>query len=97
MKTIEEAAADYKFDIDGSDWERQAAYDGFIDGANHIMSLPLASRLTAEEREKIKAIFWSALKEWVEVGEARGHCKTAKALEDIFGKAMFAEKGGSNV
>lgn len=34
---IEDAAKDYAYDIDGSDWERQRARDGFVDGANFAL------------------------------------------------------------
>lgn len=103
METIKEAAIDYKSDIEGSDRERQAAYDGFIDGANHIMSLPLSDRLTAEERKQIKGAFAMFLKfkeradlyerKTFELGYYQG---ILRAYCDIFGKSMFAEEGGSD-
>lgn len=74
--------------------------DGFKAGANHIKSLPLAERLTAEERKKIKNLYLSD--EEVEgVKTAFGAYPVAVAtitknmLESIFGKDMFEEKGGS--
>lgn len=37
QEEIEDAAKDYAYDIDGSDWERQRARDGFVDGANFAL------------------------------------------------------------
>lgn len=37
QEEIVEAAKDYAYDIDGSDWERQRARDGFVDGANFAL------------------------------------------------------------
>ena len=37
QEEIEDAAKDYAYDIDGSDWGRQRARDGFVDGANFAL------------------------------------------------------------
>lgn len=37
QEEIEDAAKDYAYDIDDSDWERQRARDGFVDGANFAL------------------------------------------------------------
>lgn len=37
QEEIADEAKDYAFDIDGSDWERQRARDGFVDGANFAL------------------------------------------------------------
>lgn len=75
--------------------------DGFKAGANHIMSLPLAERLTAEEREKIKQwdVFMRKKRDeaFVEgnLGSASVSGIAVVAMRDIFGKEMFEEEGGS--
>ena len=65
---------------------------GFMDCANWLMQQPLADRLTDEEKEKITEIYWQAMKDWVGIGEARGHCKVGVAIEQIFGEELFNEK-----
>lgn len=70
--------------------------DGFKAGAAHLMSLPLASRMTKEEKERVR----DAYNEAVEI------CKNADSmgsrfafwnarkemLESIFGKELFEEE-----
>lgn len=58
---------------------------------NHIFSLPLASRMTAEEKERVRKEYWQAARDWIDVGDARGCCKTCIALESIFGTDFFKE------
>lgn len=57
MKTIEEiaviAAARYDNPFDEPAYDKKF-YDGFVAGANYIMSLPLSERITAEEQKWIK-------------------------------------------
>lgn len=76
-KTIEEAAKDYAYDIGDSDWERMRLQDAFMDGTNYIMQLPLSSRLTAEEKERVRVLY----KE--ELGMAQHFHLKAKASNDI--------------
>lgn len=64
----------------------------FRQGAQWLMTQPLSDRLTDEEKEKIKEIYWQAMKDWVGIGEARGHCKVGVAIEQIFGEELFNEK-----
>lgn len=92
-KTIKEAAREYDSNasITSENFYSEAISDAFESGAEYIMSLPLASRLTAEEREKIRKEYWQAAKEWIDVGDARGYCKTCIALESIFGADFFKE------
>lgn len=37
QEDVEDAAKDYAYDIDGSDWERQRVRDGFVDGVNFAL------------------------------------------------------------
>lgn len=92
-KTIKEAAREYDSNasITSENFYSEAISDAFESGAEYIMSLPLASRLTAEEREKIRKEYWQAAKDWIDVGDARGYCKTCIALESIFGSDFFKE------
>lgn len=89
-KTIEEAAKDYAYDIGDSDWERMRLQDAFIDGINHIMQLPLCDRLTAEEKERMRKIYYDA-----ERGEVNGHYDVypdpCEVMRVIFGSDFFKE------
>lgn len=89
-KTIEEAAKDYAYGIGDSDWERMRLQDAFIDGINHIMQLPLCDRLTAEEKERVRKIYYDA-----ERGEVNGHYDVypdpCEVMRVIFGKDFFKE------
>lgn len=89
-KTIEEVAKDYAYDIGDSDWERMRLQDAFIDGINHIMQLPLCDRLTAEEKERMRKIYYDA-----ERGEVNGHYDVypdpCEVMRVIFGKDFFKE------
>ena len=90
-KTIEEAAKDYAYDIGDSDWERMRLQDAFIDGINHIMQLPLCDRLTAEEKERVRKIYYDA-----ERGEVNDHYDVypdpCEVMRVIFGKDFFKEE-----
>ena len=90
-KTIEEAAKDYAYDIGDSDWERMRLQDAFIDGVNHIMQLPLCDRLTAEEKERMRKIYYDA-----ERGEVNGHYDVypdpCGVMRVIFGADFFKEE-----
>lgn len=90
-KTIEEAAKDYAYDIGDSDWERMRLQDAFIDGINHIMQLPLCDRLTAEDKERVRKIYYDA-----ERGEVNGHYDVypdpCEFMRVIFGKDFFKER-----
>lgn len=89
-KTIEEAARDYAYDIGDSDWERMSLQDAFIDGVNHIMQLPLCDRMTAEEKERMRKIYYDA-----ERGEMNGHYDVypdpCEVMRVIFGSDFFKE------
>lgn len=76
-KTIEEAARDHQFF--GSYTERQAAYDGFIDGAKYVYKLPLASRLTADEKEMIRKEYAKTYPNDIDCGVEN------MLIQDVFG------------
>ena len=81
-KTIEEASNEY-----AANWEAKhnihnpELYDLIVDSykasAERIMSLPLSSRLTAEEKERVKGIYNE------ELGMAQHFHAKAKASNDI--------------
>ena len=94
MTKIEELAKEYAYDIDGSDWERQRARDGFIDGANAFMSLPLVERMNEEEKENIRfahktAKAFAMRNAGIKAETFKSHCLL---LESIFGKVFFKEE-----
>lgn len=97
MKTIEEFASEY-----AAKWPKAKPRieSAVLAGANHIMSLPLSERLTAEERETIKAMY-NTSKDIVSIENDSTlmysmHTQIMCVLESIFGEKLFAEKGGSH-
>lgn len=97
-KTIEEAAAEYagefvkKHNLYNPEL-LQVVVDTYKASAERMMSLPLAQRLTAEEKERVRKEYWQAARDWIDVGDARGCCKTCIALESIFGSDFFKKEG----
>lgn len=98
-KTIAEAAREYSIDtnVTSENFCPEDIADAFENGANYIMSLPLASRMTEAEKEMIKRTY-KALKRlymehngsvfrWSEVYKAR-----YEMLESIFGMELFEEE-----
>ncbi|MDE6651878.1 MAG: hypothetical protein K2K08_05670 [Paramuribaculum sp.] len=63
--------------------------DGFRQGAQWLMTLPLYDRLTDEEKEKIKERYNYYLSE--EPNCYLG-CRMRNEFESIFGKKLFNEK-----
>lgn len=61
------------------------------DFANEFLAQPLSSRLTAEEKERVRKGYWQAARDWIGIGDARGYCRTCVALESIFGADFFKE------
>lgn len=101
IKTIEEAAK--QAIIDNNYFMADPNHPDFVDRGleqmrackwviNHIFSLPLASRLNAEEKERVRKEYWETMRDWIGAGDARGYCKTCVALESIFGKDFFKEE-----
>jgi hypothetical protein len=97
-KTIKEAAKEYSADanVTSENFCAEDITDAFENGANYIMSLPLASRLTAEEKERVRRIHmeykWLYAKHkdsvfrWAEVYKGK-----YELLESIFGADFFKE------
>lgn len=110
-KTIEEAAREAsvpycsKFAAHQEPYE--IAYTEFLNGAGHVMSMPLSQRLTDEGREKIKANYAGAKSIHIRcVGTmSKNHISDLHneydkglnmgimiALKRIFGKELFVEE-----
>ncbi len=73
---------------------QQAVADIFADGMRHVMSLPLADRLTAEEREGFRDCHRQLghLKEEAFNKAERALCQGQQnELEFIFGEEMFKQ------
>ena len=66
--------------------------DGFKAGAAHLMSLLLASRMTAEEKERVRKIrdmYYSKWREHPNEATEAVYCAIKGTLEPIFGKELF--------
>lgn len=91
-KTIEELASAYCLNevINGDTCDDKDGWtDCFVSGAAALMQLPLASRLTAEEKERVR-------KEYANTHPLDPDCGVANiliqgVLERIFGKDFFKE------
>lgn len=93
-KTIEELASEYYLNevINGDTCDDKDGWtDCFVSGAEALMQLPLSERMTSEEKESVRKEYWQAARDWIDVGDARGCCKTCIALESIFGEELFKE------
>lgn len=93
-KTIEELASEYYSNevINGDTCDDKDGWtDCFVSGADALMQLPLAQRLTAEEKERVRKEYWQAARDWIGIGDARVYCRTCVALESIFGAELFKE------
>lgn len=103
-KTIEEMAREYANEKWGSITDcpsvgvvKRDAQQGFVAGANAVLSLPLVDRLTDSERERIRAIYHEC--ELIEMNdnpnlsaEIVGNAGVKmELLESIFGKNFFNE------
>lgn len=92
-KTIEEAANEY-----AANWEEKhnihnpelygLIVDAYKTSAERIMSLPLAQRLTAEEKDSIRETYKYHLNA---IGDCYTHCMVRDELEHIFGVDFFKE------
>lgn len=100
-KTIEEAAADYagefvkKHNLYNPEL-LQVIVDAYKASAERIMSLSLAQRLTAEEKERIKRIYKELKSLYTENKDsifrfAEVYKGQYELLESIFGKDFFKE------
>lgn len=93
-KTIEEAAREYDSNasITSENFYSEAISDAFESGAEYIMSLPLASRLTAEEKERVRTKY-NAAKIGATEFDSPECADLMDMLEDIFGADFFKEGG----
>lgn len=97
-KTIEELASEYYSNevINGDTCDDKDGWtDCFVSGADALMQLPLASRLTADEKERVreeysdnKCLIESASLSYVQREVLK---KINETLESIFGKDFFKE------
>lgn len=98
-KTIEEAANEY-----AANWEAKhnihnpELYDLIVDAykasAEHMMSLLLASRLTAEEKERVKRtlnMYYGKWREHPNEATEAVYCTVKETFEAMFGKNFFQE------
>lgn len=100
-KTIEEAAWNFA----RKQWGKQVPHsvnkiaDMLIDFGNEVMTMPLSDRLTAEEKERVRAMY-SGAQSWLDEetsfdnpNEQLRLCAVAiqDRLERIFGEDFFKE------
>lgn len=93
-KTIEEAAKEYYLNevVNGDTCDDKDGWtDCFVSGAAALMQLPLASRLTAEEKERVRTKY-NAAKIGATEFDSPECADLMDMLEDIFGADFF--KGG---
>lgn len=98
-KAIEELASEYYSNevINGDTCDDKEGWtDCFVSGAEALMQLPLASRLTAEEKERVreeysdnKCLIESASLSYV---QREVFQKINETLESIFGADFFKEE-----
>lgn len=91
-KTIEEAASEYYLNevINGDTCDDKDGWtDCFVSGAAAFMQLPLAQRLTAEEKERVRAYHRLARDGYWECNCADK--AVVRVLESIFGSDFFKE------
>lgn len=91
-KTIEEAAREYDSNasITSENFYSEAISDAFESGAEYIMSLPLASRLTVEEKERVRTKY-NAAKIGATEFDSPECADLMDILEDIFSTDFFKE------
>ena len=98
-KAIEEAAKeyannayypepDYGWYESDDEQMKECLADTFKAGANYVCGLPLASRMTAEEKERINKAYAYAITH-IEFDENRAE---VRLLHHIFGKDFFKEE-----
>ena len=62
---------------------------GFLAGANWLMQQPLADRLTDEEKERIRAIYFRNV---YSAADVQSNFTEKCLIDAIFGKELFNEK-----
>lgn len=105
MSKIEEAAneyadnayypaPDYGWYESDDEQMKECLSDTFKAGANHVYGLPLAQRLTAEEKERVRKIHRDYHQKWdcsCNDRESERSFYCFSLLERIFGKEFFKE------
>ena len=100
-KTIEEAAnkyadnayypaPDYGWYESDDEQMKEVLADTFKTGADYLVSLPLASRLTAEEKERVRKEYANTYPNDIDCGVE--NMLIQGVLERIFGKEFFKEE-----
>lgn len=102
-KTIENAENEYLDSADTYSYGCEENHDiteqmrqSFKAGVNALLSLPLAFRMTAEEKERVRGIcdvYYNKWREHPSEATEAVHCAIKKVLESIFGKELFEEEG----
>lgn len=93
-KTIEELASAYCLNevINGDTCDDKDGWtDCFVSGAEAFMQLPLAQRLTAEEKERVRKEYANTYPNDIDCGVA--NILIQGVLERIFGADFFKEGG----
>lgn len=90
-QTIEEAARAYQREsnVMMSNFCPEDIEDAFINGAEHVMSLPLASRLTPAEKERVRKEYAETYPDDIDRGVTNMCIESV--LERIFGTELFKE------
>lgn len=91
-QTIEEAAREYDSNasITSENFYSEAISDAFESGAEYIMSLPLASRLTEAEKERARKEYANTYPNDIDCGVE--NMLIQGVLERIFGADFFKEE-----
>lgn len=91
-QTIEEAAREYDSNasITSENFYSEAISDAFESGAEYIMSLPLASRLTEAEKERVRKEYANTYPNDIDCGIE--NMLIQGVLERIFGADFFKEE-----
>lgn len=91
-KTIEELASEYYLNevVNGDTCDDKDGWvDCFVSGAEAFMKLPLASRLTAEEKERVRREYANTYPNDIDCGVA--NMLIQGVLKRIFGADFFKE------
>ena len=102
MKTIEEAASEHANSITVQSSFYHIRKESFLEGVEYIKSLPLADRLTSEEKRELrcryntnKCVIRDHRKLTGDKAQTRATARI-KLLENLFGTAMFEENNSSS-
>lgn len=88
-QTIEESAKEYADKIAGNMGGFNAVYKAYMEGANQVFAMPLASRLTDAEKKAIRLMHADTFPNDIDQS-LTGKC-IMYSLEKIFGKEFFKD------